>query len=144
MNCLFLPARFGRELSAGGADILPLRPSDGSVQMPTEQVILPPGNRIPLRRRKTKPSICVIGNQINFRRDAAQEFRQSFQVGGAIIYSFEHDVFDGNTLAALERILTKRLKEVIKRPLSIDRNQAVADLVSGGVKRDCQIRPCPA
>ena len=62
----------------------------------------------------------------------------------SVVHPCKHNIFECETLArapTLAEELTRRVEQSFKIPLSSNGHNALADLVIGGIQRDCQLRP---
>src|SRR2546428_6545608 len=103
-----MPGTSGRgarrgELPAGGLDVLPPALTDGRVDTVVAEDRLEAHDPLPRARHEARPRERVERDQVHLGAEPVQQPHETASVGLAVVLAAQHDVLEGDALAARER-----------------------------------------
>src|SRR5579885_1116036 len=128
-----------RELPAGRLDVLAAALAHGRVHARGAQQRLEARDARGRARGEARAGEGIEGDQVHLRPQPPQPLRQPARVGVRVVFAREHDVLEGDALAARQRHGAARRKERRERPAAVDGHQAAALGVGGGRERDREV-----
>src|SRR5438034_8418915 len=139
-----MPGTLGRgarrgELPAGGLDVLPPALADGRVHAVVAQDRLEAHDPLARARDETRPRERIERDQVHLGAEPVQEAHEPAGVRLAVVLVAQHDVLEGDALAARERQRTAGVEERTQWVAAVDGHQPRALRVGGGGERHGQV-----
>src|SRR3989454_4425227 len=139
-----MPGTSGRgarrgELPAGGLDGLPPALADGRVDAVVAEDRLEAHDPLPRARHEARPRERVERDQVHLGAEPVQQAYEAARVGLAVVLAAQHDVFEGDALAAREGERAAGVEQDAQRVAAVDGHQARALHVGGGGERHGQV-----
>src|SRR5438876_395767 len=139
-----MPGTLGRgarrgELPAGGLDVLPPALADGRVHAVVAQDRLEAHDPLARARDEARPRERIERDQVHLGAEPVQEAHEPAGVRLAVVLVAQHDVLEGDALAARERQRAAGVEERTQWVAAVDGHQPRALRVGGGGERHGQV-----
>src|SRR5437016_4572683 len=139
-----MPGTLGRgarrgELPAGGLDVLPPALADGRVHAVLAQDRLEAHDPLARARDEARPRERIERDQVHLGAEPVQEAHEPTGVRLAVVLVAQHDVLEGDALAARERQRAAGVEERTQWVAAVDGHQPRALRVGGGGERHGQV-----
>src|SRR5436190_4765839 len=132
-----MPGTLGRgarrgQLPAGGLDVLPAALADGRVHAVVAQDRLEAHDPLPRAGDEARPREGIERDQVHLGAEPVQEPHEAARVGLAVVLAAQHDVLEGDALAARGRQRAAGVEEGAQWGAAVDGHQARALRGGGG------------